>query len=89
MTVDSFWISVDTFLPRKNDRVLVVCTNPQNHMQRYVSVGTYFGDDNFTHKPVWSGHKNVTHWATLPELPPEGEYRKITIDELIKIISGK
>lgn len=62
------WISVYDALPHENERVLVVCENEQNYMQRHVSVSTYFGKVGLLGRR-WSGWKNVTHWAPLPELP--------------------
>ena len=65
------WNRVEDVLPKKNDRVLVVCTNSQNQMQQHISICEYWGNDNPGHKPMWSGHKDVTHWANLPELPSQ------------------
>ena len=59
----SNWISVEDKLPHKNERVIVTCVNYTNHMDEHVSVSTYFGNNR------WSGHKKVTHWMPLPELP--------------------
>jgi hypothetical protein len=72
------WISVNDKLPKKGERVLVVCTNYQNQMQEHVSICEFWGDCHYVcgkvvRKPLWSGHKNVTHWMPLPELPREGE----------------
>ena len=59
------WISVEEALPKTHQQVLVVCTNPQNHMQRHVSLCTFNGRG----PRMWSGWKTVTHWMPLPELP--------------------
>ena len=70
------WIDVKDKLPKKNERVLVVCTNRNNQMQRHVSICEFWGDrhkylNKVYYKPMWSGHKEVTHWQPLPELPIE------------------
>ena len=70
------WIDVKDKLPQKNERVLVVCTNYNNKMQRHISICEFWGDKHehlgeVYHKPMWSGHKKVTHWQPLPELPTE------------------
>lgn len=63
------WINVNDQLPRSGDRVLVVCTNPNNKMQEHISICS------FTHwageKTYWSGRKQVTYWMPLPALPKE------------------
>lgn len=72
------WISVDEALPHTGERVLVVCVNCQNKMQRHISICDFRGARHeylgkiYIH-PKWSGHKQVTHWAPLPELPKEVE----------------
>ena len=68
------WIDVSERLPKKNERVFVVCINRNNKMQRHVSICDFWGDGheylgNIYYKPKWSGHKEVTHWMPLPELP--------------------
>lgn len=68
----SEWISVNDALPQYNQRVLVVCTNPQNFMQEHVSICTFCGTNHLgipRARPLWSGWKTVTHWMPLPELP--------------------
>ena len=67
----NFWIPItdEGPLPKKNERVLVVCTNRQNKMQRHVSICEYWGNE--FGKPRWSGCKEVTHWSPLPEMPEE------------------
>ena len=70
------WIDVKDKLPKKYERVLVVCTNYNNKMQRHISICEFFGDKHeylgkVYHKSIWSGHKEVTHWQPLPELPNE------------------
>lgn len=82
MIPDSYWIPVERALPSQyHERVLVVCDNYTNHMQRHVSVCTYFGK-NDRGIPVWSGRKHVTHWMPLPELPKEEVGHKETIARL-------
>ena len=71
MTVDDIWISVNNMLPRQHERVLVVCYNTQNHMDRHVSISTFYGVDRETGRYMWSGNKHVSHWADIPEMPPE------------------
>lgn len=65
------WISVNDKLPKSYERVLVVCINPQNHMQKHISICYFWGNRPWSSKkePLWSGHKNVTHWMPLPDLP--------------------
>lgn len=62
------WISVDDALPDYHERVLVVCTNPWSaDPVRHVSLSTYLGQPYG--KPLWSRHRDVTHWMRLPALP--------------------
>lgn len=61
------WIPIDADRPHINEHVLVVCVNLKNHMERHVSKAQYWGERNGHH--LWSGHKHVTHWYPLPELP--------------------
>lgn len=70
----SKWIDVKERLPKKNERVLVVCTNRQNKMQEHISICDFWGDRHWVNGelvtvPLWSGYKNVTYWQPLPELP--------------------
>ena len=69
------WISVKDSLPKYGQRVLVVCTNLQNKMQKHVSICDYWGSgsDNGLRRarPLWSGWKTVTHWMPLPDIPEE------------------
>ena len=67
----SKWISVNEALPKAHQQVLVVCVNPQNHMQRHVSLCTFYGATGGVRGRMWSGWKTVTHWMPLPELPEE------------------
>lgn len=72
------WVSVAEALPHTHERVLVVCINRQNKMERHVSICEFWGARHEVLggvyiKPMWSGHKEVTHWAPLPELPKEEE----------------
>lgn len=60
------WISVKDRLPKSGQRVLVVGVNPQNRMQRHVSVCTYY---NCGRRPCWTKYVGITHWMPLPELP--------------------
>ena len=70
------WISVEDRLPKKNERVLVVCTNRNNKMQKHISICEFWGDkhqhlDKTYYKPMWSGNKEVIFWQPLPDLPKE------------------
>lgn len=85
MTIDNTWISVNGFLPPINARVLVVCVNPQNKMERHVSICTFFGK-NENGALLWSGHKKVTHWMICPDLPDEVEQKGIPIKDIAKRI---
>lgn len=73
----SEWISVKDRVPMHGQRVLVVCINQQNRMQRHVSIC----DHHFSINPRgerfsrWSGWKSVTHWMPLPELPEVNDGR--------------
>lgn len=69
------WISVDDALPHVHERVLVVCINLENKMQRHVSICDYWGCIRPGHLR-WSGRKQVTHWAPLPELPSMNKENK-------------
>ena len=68
------WIDIKERLPKKDERVLVVCTNLQNKMQEHISICEFWGEKHeylgkVYCKPMWSGHKNVIYWQPLPELP--------------------
>lgn len=68
------WIDIKERLPKKGERVLVVCTNLQNKMQEHISICEFWGEKHeylgkVYYKPMWSGYKNVTYWQPLPELP--------------------
>ena len=64
------WHSVEKELPPEHYSVLVACHNPQNHMQRHVSIASFYRlRDRDAIR--WSGGKIVTHWMYLPELPEE------------------
>ena len=64
------WISVDTYLPKRFERVLVICVNNrQNQMQRHIAIREYCGIDQMTKCHMWSGNSKVTHWMPLPEIP--------------------
>ena len=68
MIKDNKWISVKNALPKKLERVLVVCTNPWSVNDiPHVTMATYWGTPYG--KPTWSRHRNVTHWMQPPELP--------------------
>lgn len=58
------WIPVEQALPHYGERVLAVCINRQNKMQRHVIICEYWGR-------IWSRNREVTHWAPLPELPKD------------------
>lgn len=65
---DNDWVSIYKDTPRVHERVLVICYNPDNHYDTHISICTYFGrNDRGIH--LWSGHKHVSHWYPLPDLP--------------------
>ena len=70
------WIPVEVRLPKPGERVLVAGYNPQNFMNTYVSIAQFRGDRR------WSGHKRVSHWMPLPNVP-EGSERN---DENMKLV---
>lgn len=69
------WISVEDRYPKNGERVLVICTNPQNHHQRHISICDHYviNDRRYRNAPLhkWSGGKEVTHWMPLPEMIEE------------------
>ena len=65
------WIPVETALPQRLERVLVVCYNYNNRMQTHVSLCTFWGKSSKNGRLVWSGNKCVSHWMPLPELPKD------------------
>lgn len=71
MTVDDIWISANGMLPEKFERVLVVCHNRQNHDDKHVTIAQFWGVDQATGRHMWSGHRLVSYWAPLPEMPKE------------------
>lgn len=71
MQTNKFWIPTTMSLPRQHSRVLVVCFNPANHMDRHISIAEYWGQDKQTGRHIWSGNKHVSYWADLPEIPEE------------------
>lgn len=71
MTVDDIWISVNDMLPKRHDRVLVVCHNYRNHNQKHVTIAEFWGVNQETGRHMWSGHRLVSYWAPLPEMPRE------------------
>lgn len=73
---EPYWIPVSMRLPKMGERVLVVCTNLQNQMQAHVSIASWWPVhwlewEKDPTKILWSGHRHVTHWAPLPDLPTD------------------
>ena len=66
LSKDFKWIDIRDDQPRQFERVLVICYNRQNHMDRHVSIATYFGRRGDTGAHRWSDAKCVSHWMYLP-----------------------
>lgn len=63
------WIPATEALPGHAERVLVVCNNPQNHMDLHISISECYRYSG--QKIHWSRGYKVTHWMPLPDMPEE------------------